>query len=73
MVKILWSNHGVKEATWENEEQMKVKYPQLIMCEETFTGKCDLRKDYAMKDLYTEKVTLRTNKQAELLHRESMM
>ena len=31
MVKILWSNHGVKEATWENEEQMKVKYPQLFV------------------------------------------
>lgn len=30
MVKILWSNYGVEEANWENEEQMEVKYPQLF-------------------------------------------
>ncbi|KAA0054934.1 reverse transcriptase [Cucumis melo var. makuwa] len=30
MVEIMWNNHGVKEATWENEEPMKAKYPQLF-------------------------------------------
>jgi len=27
---VLWSNHTSQEATWETEEEMKVKYPQLF-------------------------------------------
>ncbi|XP_071901037.1 uncharacterized protein [Coffea arabica] len=30
LVKILWKNHGVEEATWEMEEEMKKKYPGLF-------------------------------------------
>ncbi|XP_042984803.1 uncharacterized protein LOC122313690 [Carya illinoinensis] len=30
MVKVLWSNHTEKEATWELEEDMKNKYPYLF-------------------------------------------
>ncbi|XP_042958074.1 uncharacterized protein LOC122293600 [Carya illinoinensis] len=30
MVKVLWSNHTEKEATWELEEDMKHKYPYLF-------------------------------------------
>jgi len=30
LVKVLWSNHTCQEATWETEEEMKVKYPQLF-------------------------------------------
>ena len=30
MVKVRWSQHSSKEATWEVEEQMKQKYPHLF-------------------------------------------
>ncbi|XP_047310117.1 uncharacterized protein LOC124913713 [Impatiens glandulifera] len=30
MVKVLWSNHSVDEATWEVEEDMQQKYPDLF-------------------------------------------
>ena len=30
LVLILWNHHGVEEATWETEEEMKVKYPTLF-------------------------------------------
>ncbi|XP_027169505.1 uncharacterized protein LOC113769237 [Coffea eugenioides] len=31
LVKILWKNHGVEEATWEMEEKMRTKYPELFI------------------------------------------
>jgi len=31
LVKVLWRNHQVEEATWESEEQMKIKYPHLFL------------------------------------------
>ncbi|XP_027158427.1 uncharacterized protein LOC113760052 [Coffea eugenioides] len=30
LVKILWKNHGVEEATWEEEEKMQKRYPNLF-------------------------------------------
>ncbi|XP_038874969.1 uncharacterized protein LOC120067488 [Benincasa hispida] len=30
LVKVLWNNHGAGEVTWESEEQVKKKYPQLF-------------------------------------------
>jgi hypothetical protein len=30
LVKVLWSNHYVKEASWELEESMREKYPYLF-------------------------------------------
>lgn len=30
LVKVLWSNHTIQEATWEKEEDMKEKYPYLF-------------------------------------------
>ena len=30
LVKVLWGNHGIKEATWESEAQMLRQYPQLF-------------------------------------------
>ena len=30
LVKVLWSNHGIREATWELEEDMREKHPQLF-------------------------------------------
>ena len=30
LVKVQWRNHGVKEATWEPEAQMRAQYPQLF-------------------------------------------
>lgn len=29
-VKVLWRNHTVEEATWESENDMRVKYPHLF-------------------------------------------
>ncbi|KAA0042391.1 ty3-gypsy retrotransposon protein [Cucumis melo var. makuwa] len=30
LVKVLWRNHGVEEATWETEEDMRAQYPELF-------------------------------------------
>ena len=30
LVKVLWHNHSVEEATWEREEEMREKYPHLF-------------------------------------------
>ena len=30
LVKVLWRNHRVEEATWETEEDMRKKYPELF-------------------------------------------
>ncbi|WOH15373.1 hypothetical protein DCAR_0934911 [Daucus carota subsp. sativus] len=30
LVKVLWRNHAVEEATWETEEHMRSKYPHLF-------------------------------------------
>ncbi|KAL5758805.1 hypothetical protein ACOSP7_021416 [Xanthoceras sorbifolium] len=30
LVKVLWRNHNVEEATWESEETMRQQYPQLF-------------------------------------------
>lgn len=30
LVKVLWRNHSVEEATWEREEEMRNKYPSLF-------------------------------------------
>ena len=31
LVKVLWRNHAVEEATWELEETMRAKYPELFI------------------------------------------
>ncbi|KAM2100660.1 hypothetical protein ACFX1T_027783 [Malus domestica] len=30
LVKVLWRNHSVEEATWETEDRMKDMYPRLF-------------------------------------------
>ena len=30
LVKVLWRNHLVEEATWEREDQMRDQYPHLF-------------------------------------------
>ena len=30
LVKVLWSNRSIQEATWELEEEMREKHPQLF-------------------------------------------
>ncbi|KAL5566261.1 hypothetical protein UlMin_029425 [Ulmus minor] len=30
LVKVLWKNHEVEEATWEREDEMRAKYPHLF-------------------------------------------
>ncbi|XP_050938160.1 uncharacterized protein LOC127148473 [Cucumis melo] len=30
MVKVLWQNHKVKEATWKRENDMRAQYPELF-------------------------------------------
>ena len=37
-VKVLWCNHQTEEATWDQEEEIKEKYPELIHEFETFKG-----------------------------------
>ncbi|KAA0046145.1 pol protein [Cucumis melo var. makuwa] len=37
LVKVLWQNHGVEEATWEREDDMRVQYPELKEKEKTLT------------------------------------
>ena len=35
-VKVLWWNHHTKEATWERENEIKEKYPDLVQEFETY-------------------------------------
>ena len=30
LVKVLWGNHGITEATWKSKAQMRSQYPQLF-------------------------------------------
>ena len=30
LVNVLWKNHSTEEATWEREEEMRSKYPELF-------------------------------------------
>ena len=30
LVKVVWRNHGLDEATWEVEEKIREKYPNLF-------------------------------------------
>lgn len=30
LVKVLWRNHRIEEATWEREEEMRTRYPELF-------------------------------------------
>ena len=32
LVKVLWDHHGVEEATWELESNMRKKYPEVFTC-----------------------------------------
>ena len=33
LVKVLWKNHTVEEASWEREDEIKSKYPELFVNE----------------------------------------
>jgi hypothetical protein len=30
LVKVIWRNHGIEEASWEVEQEMKNRYPYLF-------------------------------------------
>ena len=30
IIKVVWRNHGVEEATWETDEKMRKNYPHLF-------------------------------------------
>ena len=30
LVKVLWQHHGIEEATWEHEAEIRSKYPALF-------------------------------------------
>ena len=30
LVKVLWSHHGIEEATWDREDDIRAKYPELF-------------------------------------------
>ena len=36
LVRILWTNHGAREATWEREDRMREEYPELFTNEGNF-------------------------------------
>ncbi|XP_027156521.1 uncharacterized protein LOC113757415 [Coffea eugenioides] len=38
LVKVLWRNHGLEEATWEIEEAIRGKYPDLFVNQDKFRG-----------------------------------
>ena len=40
IVKVLWRNHSTEEATWEAEEEMRQKYPNLFV-----DGMCTIFED----------------------------
>ena len=40
LVKVLWRNHSTKEATWEAEEEIRQKYPNLFV-----DGMCTIFED----------------------------
>ena len=40
LVKVLWRNHSTKEATWEVEEEIRQKYPNLFI-----DGMCTIFED----------------------------
>ena len=40
IVKVLWTNHSTEEATWEAEEEMRQKYPNLFV-----DGMCTIFED----------------------------
>ena len=40
LVKVLWRNHSTKEATWEAEEEIRQKYPNLFI-----DGMCTIFED----------------------------
>ncbi|XP_057250716.1 uncharacterized protein LOC130591418 [Beta vulgaris subsp. vulgaris] len=38
LLKVLWSNHKTEEATWEAEDEMRRKYPELFIEVSRVTG-----------------------------------
>ncbi|KAK8671534.1 hypothetical protein V6N13_038128 [Hibiscus sabdariffa] len=46
LVKVLWSNHGSSEATWESEETMRDQYPHLFASEATWESEETMRDQY---------------------------
>jgi hypothetical protein len=42
LVKVIWRNHGIEEASWELEQEMKNRYPYLFE-DELKRGKMMLR------------------------------
>ena len=36
LVKVLWNHHGVEEATWEREAEVRDRYPELFIHRGTF-------------------------------------
>ncbi|XP_050264123.1 uncharacterized protein LOC126708377 [Quercus robur] len=36
LVKVLWKNHTVEEASWEREDEMKSNYPELFFNEDMY-------------------------------------
>nr|XP_016493426.1 PREDICTED: uncharacterized protein LOC107812769 [Nicotiana tabacum] len=42
-LKVLWRNHGIEEATWEAEEDIKTRYPHLFATSGTGPEQLGLR------------------------------
>ena len=39
LVKVVWQHHGVEEATWEPELEIREKYPHLFATRGKFRGR----------------------------------
>ncbi|XP_074292397.1 uncharacterized protein LOC141619267 [Silene latifolia] len=50
LVKVLWTNHNVEEATWETEASMRESYPHLFACgdEASTSGRAPMDVDTAI-------------------------
>ena len=42
LVKVLWKNHTVEEASWERKDEMESKYPELFVNEGMYDFKDEI-------------------------------
>ncbi|KAL5573610.1 hypothetical protein UlMin_023207 [Ulmus minor] len=45
LVKVLWRNHKIEEATWEREDDMRISYPEFLIL--SLEGKIVLDKKFS--------------------------
>ena len=53
LIKVLWQQHGMEEATWEPESTMRAQYPQLFSSGNNFEDEKLLRGESCNTPNYT--------------------